>query len=190
MLRIIREFKPRWVIGENVAGIINMALGQVLTDLENEGFEVKTFVIPACAVNAPHRRDRVWIVGYSTGKGLEGSNRPQLNGCTKDVENPISKRGRGRSQSTGQILDSQSPEAKNQGSSWQDWTLDWREVAFATCHDRVDDGLPKRMVRLPDGDITQSRWRIEALKAYGNSIVPQVAIEIMKGIKSVELLTK
>jgi len=69
MLRVISEAKPRWVIGENVAGFINMGLDDCISDLENQGYEVQAFVIPACAVNAPHRRDRVWIVGHSEGSG-------------------------------------------------------------------------------------------------------------------------
>jgi len=64
MLRIIRESKPRWVIGENVSGFINMALDDVSLDLESEGYEVRPFVLPACAVDAHHRRDRVFIVAY------------------------------------------------------------------------------------------------------------------------------
>ena len=62
MFRIIQELKPRWVLGENVAGILNMELENCFSDLEMEGYEVQELVIPACAVQAPHRRDRVWIV--------------------------------------------------------------------------------------------------------------------------------
>ena len=73
MLRIIQDCKPRWVIGENVVGLININEGvlfeQVQTDLEKEGYSVQSVVIPACAKNAPHRRDRVWIVGYSNDTG-------------------------------------------------------------------------------------------------------------------------
>jgi len=65
MLRTIRQVKPTWVIGENVPGIINLALDTVLSDLEKEGYTCQTFNIPACAVNAPHRRSRIWIVAYS-----------------------------------------------------------------------------------------------------------------------------
>ena len=65
MLRVIRECQPRWVIGENVSGFIRMALDDVCADLEREGYEVRTVVLPACAVDARHRRDRVWIVGYT-----------------------------------------------------------------------------------------------------------------------------
>lgn len=64
MLRVIQELRPTWVVGENVAGIINMALDQVLSDLEAQGYETKAFVIPACSVDAPHRRDRVAIVAW------------------------------------------------------------------------------------------------------------------------------
>ena len=73
MLRVISEVRPRWVLGENVAGIVRMELDNVLSDLEREGYSCRSFVVPACAVNAPHRRDRVWIVGYATGDGLNDS---------------------------------------------------------------------------------------------------------------------
>jgi DNA (cytosine-5)-methyltransferase 1 len=78
--RLIQEIRPRWVIGENVAGLINMGLDQVLSDLESAGYSCQTLVIPACAVNAPHRRDRVWIVantksfGHRGGQGQECGN--------------------------------------------------------------------------------------------------------------------
>lgn len=70
MLRVIEEIRPTWVIGENVTGIINMALDTVLSDLESQGYETRTFVLPACGVNAPHRRERVAIVAHANGKGL------------------------------------------------------------------------------------------------------------------------
>ena len=63
MLRVIQELRPAWVVGENVAGIVNMALDQVYADLENEGYTVQALIIPACAVDAPHRRDRCAIIG-------------------------------------------------------------------------------------------------------------------------------
>lgn len=66
MLRVISELRPDWVVGENVAGIVNMALDQVYADLENEGYSVQAFIIPACAVDAPHRRDRCAIIGCRT----------------------------------------------------------------------------------------------------------------------------
>jgi len=73
MLRVIREARPTWIIGENVAGIVNMELDQVCADLEGQGYEVEPIIVPACAVDAPHRRDRVWIVGHSKLNGLTAS---------------------------------------------------------------------------------------------------------------------
>jgi len=71
MLRVIREVKPTWIVGENVHGLVNwnggVVFNEVQTDLENEGYEVQAFVLPAASVNAPHRRDRVWVVAYSEG---------------------------------------------------------------------------------------------------------------------------
>lgn len=75
MLRAIREIEPRWVVGENVFGIVNwsdgMVFEQVQSDLENEGYEVQPYIIPACAVDAPHRRDRVWFVAHRSHTGSE-----------------------------------------------------------------------------------------------------------------------
>jgi len=69
MYRLIKTIRPRWVIAENVAGHINMGLDTVLSDLEAEAYTWWTFVIPACAVDAKHRRDRLWIVGNSEHDG-------------------------------------------------------------------------------------------------------------------------
>ena len=69
MLRAIREIQPGWVVGENVRGLTNwnggMVFDEVQADLEAEGYEVLPFLLPACAVNAPHRRDRIWFVAYA-----------------------------------------------------------------------------------------------------------------------------
>ena len=65
MLRVIREIRPTWVIGENVPGIVNLALDQVLSDLEAEGYEAEAILIPACGVDAPHKRERCAILAHS-----------------------------------------------------------------------------------------------------------------------------
>jgi len=67
MLRVISECKPRWVLGENVAGIVAMELENCLLDLEGIGYGCQPIIIPAGAVDAPHRRDRVWILAHSNG---------------------------------------------------------------------------------------------------------------------------
>lgn len=157
MFRVIREFKPTWVIAENVYGLVTwsegLVLEQVCTDLETEDYEVQPLIIPAVAVNAPHRRDRVWIVAHKLNKGLEGN-----------------RKRREASQGRDRLL---SGTGSQERPSWEE---NWIEVATELC--RVDDGLPPRM----DG-ITRARERKERLKMLGNAIVPQVAIEIMKAIK-------
>jgi DNA (cytosine-5)-methyltransferase 1 len=69
MLRAIREIQPTWVVGENVRGLTNwnggLVFDEVQADLETQGYEVTPFLLPACAVNAPHRRDRIWFVAYN-----------------------------------------------------------------------------------------------------------------------------
>jgi DNA (cytosine-5)-methyltransferase 1 len=73
MLRCIKEVKPRWVVGENVRGLVSwnegMVFHEVYDDLEREGYEVQSFLIPAASVGAPHQRYRVWFVAYSNNKG-------------------------------------------------------------------------------------------------------------------------
>lgn len=69
MVRVIKELRPTWVVGENVAGIVRMALPDILSELEACGYRTRTFLIPACAVGARHRRYRVAIVGYSKHDG-------------------------------------------------------------------------------------------------------------------------
>jgi DNA (cytosine-5)-methyltransferase 1 len=160
MLRVISEARPTWVIGENVAGIINMELEQVCVDLEGKGYEVQPVVIPACAVNAPHRRSRVWIIAnrisdYNgrTDGPLWGKREPQE--IQQDVvppQDPLDGRNGGR-------------ENPGRGS----WDSPWPEVATRLC--RMDDGIPRR---------------VDRLKALGNAIVPQVAYEIIKAIAEIE----
>ena len=69
MLRVVQQVRPRWVVGENVAGIVNMGLDQVLSDLGAEGYSVQSFNIPALAVGAWHIRERVWIIAHTNGNG-------------------------------------------------------------------------------------------------------------------------
>ena len=73
---LLKEIQPYVFIGENVTGHISMGLDQVLSDLENENYSCQTFIIPACAVDAQHRRDRIWIVAYSESNGYGKGRKP------------------------------------------------------------------------------------------------------------------
>lgn len=130
MLRVIREFHPRWVIGENVGGLITwndgMVFEQVCVDLESEDYEVQSFIIPAVSKNAPHRRDRIWIVAHSR------------------CEHGESWRDEGMEVDT-TIRTSCFIDLKRQNKN--DWNQDWIEVATELC--RMDDGVSKRLDRTP-----------------------------------------
>jgi len=225
MLRVIREFKPTWVVAENVRGLLTindgMVFEQVCADLENEGYEVQPFVIPACAVNAPHRRDRVWIVANHhqlrpqiTGAKLEAGRDRQ-----NDQDAPNTRREHGTrakesrepsrplcgaedaamfERPTDDALNSESerlpdgdageirrPEADKKCErstvryfAPEQWNQNWLEVATRFCG--VDDGLPGDM----DGvTLSKAGHRVERLKGLGNAIVPQVAVQIFRGLK-------
>ena len=77
MLRVIGEAEPAWIIGENVAGIVTMELDNILSDLEALGYSAWPLVIPACAVDARHRRDRVWIVAHADSAPAQGNQRAE-----------------------------------------------------------------------------------------------------------------
>ena len=87
MFRIIQEVQPSRVIGENVAGFVDMELDRTLADLEGSGYACQTFEIPACAVAAPHQRMRVWIVAYRNSDGLRKQQKPgpRSNSAAKSV---------------------------------------------------------------------------------------------------------
>ena len=84
MVRVIKELRPTWVVGENVAGIVRMALPDILSELEVCGYRTRTFLIPACAVGARHRRYRVAIVAYT-----DTERELQPTGNQQDVRNGI-----------------------------------------------------------------------------------------------------
>jgi DNA (cytosine-5)-methyltransferase 1 len=186
MLRAIREIQPRWVVGENVFGLINWSDGlvfnEVQTDLEAEGYEVFPYVLPACAVNAPHRRDRVWFVAYSNSHGCNGSNRKHEINTSKsgiDAQRNIEQMGgnvtntnsSGLWGKTNRYGESRQLNENSKGINWENFP-----TQSPICGG--DDGLPTNL----DG-ITFSKWRNESIKAFGNAIVPQVALQIFKSIE-------
>ena len=196
MLRAVQEIKPQFVIAENVYGIVNIDEGlvfeQVCLDLETEGYEVQPFVIPACAKDAPHRRDRVWFVAYQNAsdtsrKGHKRSSKSweknNLNGQSSELRETTSKCGEGMARTRTssntkrkrglQVNRDGEPRLDNEEvqASW------WQSFPTESPLCRRDDGLSERL----DG-ITFPKWRRESIKAYGNAIVPQVAFEIFKAL--------
>ena len=164
MLRVIGECKPRWVVGENVRGLVSwsdgLVLEEVCSDLETIGYSVQSFIIPACATGAPHRRDRVWIVAHSDNFGTR------------------SRLGEIQSKN-GEV-----PQRHN-NAEFGNASDDWQNFPTIPPVCGGDDGLPKEL----DG-ITFPKWRRESIKAYGNAIVPQVAHRIFESIKEYESMLK
>lgn len=129
--------------------------------------------------------------GQAPQRNIGETNRDCIDRCDCSASDPRGKRlegceETGNTGSRGETSE-QRPGEFPESRTFPDWSRDWREVAALTCVHRMDDGLPRRLVRFPDGStISESKWRQEALKAYGNSIVPQVAMEIMRAIKEID----
>lgn len=171
VFRLIKSSRPRWVLCENVAGHITLGLDKVLSQLESEGYAAEPIVIPACAVNAPHRRDRVWIIAHceseQSADGILGEARKK------------GKRKSGGSAFSGvascadsKRLQGSGKEGKVDRTKYDDeFEKPWLEVASKLC--RMDDGVSKKLDE-------------PRLKGCGNAIVPQVAAEILRVMMAVE----
>jgi len=197
MLRTIREIQPRYVVGENVVGLISwdggLVFHEVQTDLENEGYEVWPFILPACAVNAPHRRDRVWFIAKNTKRNgcvqrkleQEGTEvwKQRVAGTGSDdgiylqkgITANSSCQGLQGSKNVRGIGGSRQIQNEQLGRLLQP---NWEEFPTQSPVCSRNDGISERL----DG-ITFPKWRAESVKAYGNAIVPQVALQIFKAIQ-------
>ena len=160
MLRCIREVSPRWIVGENVRGLTNwnggMVFDEVQADLETIGYEVLPFLLPACAVNAPHRRDRIWFIANATSSRLQ--RHYQRFGSSLQFNE---KWG------TSNIFDS---------VTFDKWKIKERSIGDICTNYGISEGLD---------DCTISKGKIirEGIKAYGNAVVPQVVYQIFKAIE-------
>lgn len=110
MARVVKELRPAWLVGENVAGIVQMELPNILSELEAIGYRTRAFLIPACAVGARHRRYRVAIVGYSDGDGqppaeVEGGHGENGGGEKEGEEEAVELKGTGRPSGGGDVAD-------------------------------------------------------------------------------------
>ena len=187
MLRAIRQIHPTWVVGENVNEIKTMVescqvtqmgrtehlfeenylyreesrftLDKICADLEAEGYSVQPIVIPACAIGAPHRRDRVWIVAHRSDPKAETVQQEGQDGICSTRPSPHTQ------------CDGHSPQSR------------WRNFPTQSPVCRGNDGIPFDVDSLT---ISFPKWRQESIKAYGNAWVPQVAYEIFRAIEAEE----
>ena len=191
MFRIIKEIHPTYVIGENVRNLISIRQGvvfeQVCTDLEGEGYEVQTFVLPASAVNAPHQRYRCWIVAHANNtrdrtsrsrtdknrkkevKGWEEQSQSEPSRYSKDVANSCGSRRKVGIPEKGYRQEGNAEEPDNDShrlSGWQgkdNWTVE-------PTVGRVAHGIPNR---------------VDRLKGLGNAVVPQIPAVLGRAILEV-----
>ena len=191
--QIISRKRPAWCVFENVYGHIALGLDQVLADLEAQDYATRTFIVPACGVNAPHRRDRLWIIARNVGNtahnrwdgraaqaGREGQahqpDEPRLSirgelsrpsEAVADTNNEGSQ-GRlpGRQDTQWQGVDGHSGRS---GTAHRQPAKDWWATEPAV--GRVAHGIPRR---------------VDRLKGLGNAIVPQIAQRIGETIKKAE----
>ena len=207
MLRAIWQIQPTWVVGENVAGLLSMVqpskavkvgraddlfdenfiyrteqqftIDAICEDLECAGYSVQPFVIPACAVGAPHRRDRVWIIAHRTNARSESVQQGRKDRISEFGVVAHAKGARSKRKLFGQQEQIQSDR--------QNCRIDNPDFADFPTQSPVcsrDDGLP---FRVADLTISFPKWRSKSIEALGNAIVPQVIYEIFKAIDSIKI---
>lgn len=166
--RLVGELRPRYVFVENVPALLTRGLGRVLGDLAALGYDAEWDCIPASAVGAPHRRDRIWLVAYANGEGSQGHGRPVKRAGKrpasassaagrkrKSVADPDGEVGRGARTAGGEVLESK--KVKRLGRRDSSIRGAWPPEPDVG---RVANGIPDR---------------VDRLRALGNALVPQVA---------------
>lgn len=163
MLRILHELRPTWLLGENVAGLANMALDDILSDLESEGYSARAILFPAAAVGAVHRRNRFAIVAHTDGDGWQSlceqqSGRTTFTG-TDDV--PYSRRKAHEHHGAKQLCRSTCEAA-------------WARI--------IRQSVPSEFCRVANGLPTE----LDRLRCLGNAVVPQQFYPIFHAIAEIE----
>lgn len=171
MRRLIGELRPRFAIVENVAALLSRGLGDVLGDLAAIGYDAEWHCIPAAAVGAPHRRDRIWIVAYAN---EERSNMLRVERGHAGLKEPLrdgeARRFKSLDDTNGAGLEKREGIRRNYGeriasSKRTGWWIVEPNV------DRVADGVPAR---------------VDRLRALGNAVVPQIPELIGRAILAAE----
>ncbi len=183
MFRVIKEVRPRWVVAENVAGLITMGLDDCLSDLEGEGYITETFLIPACAVNAPHRRDRIFIVANTRSKRWRG----RSNGNEEGYIRPLQTSG---------------PSSEDKQQDVADTSRERLQRAIYAENSNCQAGSIKQGGEIARAISQANQWavepelgrvahgipsRVDRLRCLGNAVVPQQIYPILKAIADMEV---
>ena len=206
MLRVIQEAKPRWIIGENVPGIINMGLETTVLDLEGEGYEVELLVLSACGIGSWHKRDRVWIVANLPDPNSEGSQRYRRE-CQLREDSKETSPCRGSADvydTAGIRIQSELHKTKREEgqpgmvNNTNSFSTDREQPTNRSVKPKLGDmadGLSAQLGKLgvmwdSEPDIPRVaigiKDRVKKLKALGNAIVPQCVMPIMWAIREID----
>lgn len=220
MFRAIQEISPRWVVGENVHGIVTRNNGvvfdEVAHDLEAIGYQVQPYVLPACSVNAPHRRYRVFFIAHAEhygstreSGGLRKETKEKDKGRTKQVESsgeqisvpnesdnarPEIQKSNTNSYGTRLKGERECSKSATQDERTFDIRDSWDEFPTKSPICRGGNGIPYELesspileeYKLGEG-LSWSKWKRESIKGYGNAVVPELAYQIFRAIQNYEL---
>jgi len=199
--KIVAQKRPAFCIFENVYGHISMGLDQVLFDLEADNYASRTFVVPACGVDAPHRRDRLWIIAKNVADADSNDGRHISSTKSQVRHSRLEHRGGGDGQPVREIeqnvADADSQRGRLRNTEWQNaedagqpsgnQRDDARGMGFWDAEPsvgRVAHGIPDWMDEPRDIPRVSKGVpnRANRLKGLGNAIVPQISMKIAESI--------
>jgi len=210
--KIIASKRPSWVVLENVYGHISLGLDSVLTDLESEGYTTRTFVVPAVAVGAPHKRNRVWIVGHTEDNGRDrGTEATGREGAESQQDESQLEIWGQLSRPSQDVADATSlgVQGLRSGGEQESHSHARQEVLVCSGEDVADTLSERTQGGTTRGQDAENAWqsprstqqwdwhiepdvgrvangipkRVDRLKGLGNAIVPQIAQQIGEAIK-------
>ena len=187
VFKIVKRKHPTWCVFENVYGHIAMGLDQVLHDMESEGYSTQTFVVPACGLNAPHKRDRLWIVcnlADTKSEGLQGLDKrsPTISTERDEITDIRTKGSRDKNVANSKCMGRESRTSVREELA--------REESHGKFNNRSTDGSAQERARSwwdVEPNVGRVAYgipsRVDRLRGLGNAIVPQIAMQIGLSIK-------
>ena len=187
VFEIVKRKHPTWCVFENVYGHIAMGLDQVLHDMESEGYSTQTFVVPACGLNAPHKRDRLWIVcnlADTKSEGLQGLDKrsPTISSERDEITDIGTKGSRDKNVANTKCMGRESRTSVREELA--------REESHGKFNNRSTDGSAQERARSwwdVEPNVGRVAYgipsRVDRLRGLGNAIVPQIAMQIGLSIK-------
>ena len=176
--RLIKETKPKWIIAENVSALRSRGLDQVLRSLAEIGYDAEWHCIPASAVGAPHRRDRIWIVAYSTQLQRNGGNDNSRIGLESKEESELGDRGWQENVAYTSITGLEGLRTRTICSEKEHPLSSSGSCVVRSVHKAEFWAIEPNVGRVVNG----VSGRVDRLKQLGNAVVPQIPELIGKAL--------